>query len=345
MGFDPEYVSRVLRENFEDAKTLFLSPLVAIHYAHLVMLWRRGIVSAADARVLRDALDSISLPAVMATPFDHACDDLFFHLERLLVQACGEDVPGRLPIDRQLTSDLLGFDEPTGNTYGSIATVDYLLESVSAAQVLLVGLGRVVQDLLLWCTREFGYLRLADGLVQGSSIMPQKRNPVALEHARSITSKALGQAAAIVTAVHNTPVGDIVDTEDDLQPLVASMFRDAQRAVALAAASIRGAEFDEERLRAHAEEGGTTLTELADRLVRDHDIPFSKAHALAAAYQAGDVKGAVQRYTPEGGATITSAPQFVEGRPTPGGPAPGETAPAAPPPRGGAARARARVAP
>ena len=87
--------------------------------------------------------------------------------------------------------------------------------------MLLVGLGRVVQDLLLWCTMEFGYLRLADGFVQCSSIMPQKRNPVALEHARAIGSKAVGQAQAIMLAVHNTPFGDIVDTEDDLQPLVA----------------------------------------------------------------------------------------------------------------------------
>ena len=63
--------------------------------------------------------------------------------------------------------------------------------------------------------------------------MPQKRNPVALEHARGIASKALGQASAIVIAVHNTPFGDIVDIEDDLQPLVASMFRDARRAVSL----------------------------------------------------------------------------------------------------------------
>ena len=100
------------------------------------------------------------------------------------------------PIDRGRTSALLGFDGPTGNTYGSIATVDYLLESVSAATVLLVGLGRVVQDLLLWCTAEFGYLRLSDGFVQCSSIMPQKRNPVALEHARAIASKAVGQATA-----------------------------------------------------------------------------------------------------------------------------------------------------
>jgi argininosuccinate lyase len=148
---------------------------------------------------------------------------------------------------------------------------------------------------------------------------------VALEHARSITSKALGQAAAIVTTVHNTPFGDIVDTEDDLQPLVASMFRDAQRAVALVAASIRGTEFDVQRLQAHAEEGGTTSTELADRLVRDHDVPFGKAHAIAAAYLSGDVKGAAQKYTPEELASITSARNFVDVRRTPGGPAPSET--------------------
>src|SRR6185295_10343512 len=86
------------------------------------------------------------------------------------------------PIDRNLTSSLLGFSGPTCNTYGSIATVDYLLESTSATAVMLVGLGRFVQDMLLWSTAEFGYLRLGDGYVQGSSIMPQKRNPVALEH-------------------------------------------------------------------------------------------------------------------------------------------------------------------
>src|SRR6266567_4687522 len=164
------------------------------------------------------------------------------------------------PIDRHLTADLLGFLGPTGNTYGSIATVDYLLESASAASVLLVGLGRFVQDLLLWCTAEFGYVRFGDGFVQSSSIMPQKRNPVAIEHARAIGSKALGQTQAILTSVHNTPFGDIVDTEDDLQPLVFSMFRDATRAVRLVAAALATAEFDAERLEARAADGWTTLT-------------------------------------------------------------------------------------
>jgi argininosuccinate lyase len=139
--------------------------------------------------------------------------------------------------------------------------------------------------------------------------MPQKRNPVALEHARSIVSKALGQAVAVVTAVHNTPFGDIVDTEDDLQPLVASMFRDAQRAVALLAAAIRGAEFDVERMTARATEGGTTLTEVADRLVREKNLPFTKAHAIAAATGSSPISGR----------------EFVDVRRTPGGPAPEET--------------------
>jgi argininosuccinate lyase len=446
VGFDPEYVSQVLNDNFEDAKTLFLSPLMAIHYAHLVMLADCGIVSRGDARAIRDALDAISESDVRRTPYDGTCEDLFFYVERLLVNACGDDVAGRLhtarsrndidmtmyrmrqrefvlrladvslelraalieladrhretlfaahthtqpaqpttvahyllavveqlerdatrlraayestncnplgscaitgtgfPIDRSITSDLLGFARPTGNSYGSIATVDYLLESVSAAAVLLAGLGRVVQDLLLWCTAEFGYLRLADGFVQCSSIMPQKRNPVALEHARAIGSKALGQAMAIMLSVHNTPFGDIVDTEDDLQPLVATTFRDAVRAVTLVGAALRAAEFDVARLAARAGEGGTTLTELADHLVRVHGLPFKTAHAiggrllqaqrqdpgapLAASLAAvsGDLLGAPLRYSDAELAEITSARHFVAVRRSVGGPAPEETA-------------------
>jgi argininosuccinate lyase len=247
------------------------------------------------------------------------------------------------PIDRQLTSDLLGFDGPTGNTYGSIATVDYLLESVSATSVVIAGLGRFVQDLLLWGTLEFGYVRFGDGFVQSSSIMPQKRNPVAIEHARAIGSKALGQAQAIVTAVHNTPFGDIVDTEDDLQPLVSSMFRDAVRAVRLVAAAMQTAEFDAERLEARAGEGGTTLTELADTLAREQDLSFKTAHTIAGKVlrarnnnpQANissvlaavclQTIGRTLPYTAEDLRRILSPRYFVNVRRTLGGPAPEQT--------------------
>jgi argininosuccinate lyase len=449
MRFAPEYVTFVLNDNFEDAKELLLSPLMAIHYAHLVMLTEQSIVSPADARALRDALDRISLDEIRRVKYDGSCEDLFYYIDRLIVAACGEDVAGRLhtarsrndidmtmyrmrqrefilalagasltlrralldladrhretilavhthtqraqpttvahyllavieqlerdgsrmkaaydrtnrnplgacaitgtgfPIDRQLTSDLLGFCGPTGNTYGSIATVDYLLESSSAAAVAAAGLGRFMQDMLLWSTAEFRYLRLGDGFVQGSSIMPQKRNPVAIEHARAIASKALGQAQAILLAVHNTPYGDIVDTEDDLQPLVFSMFRDATRAMNLAAAALATAEFDAPALEARAGDGWTTLTELADTLVRDHGLAFKMAHAIAARLVAGrqrdpnrpladllkdattDLLGKPLAYTDEQLTGILSPRHFVEIRRTHGGPAPEETARAA----------------
>ena len=96
MKFAPEYVTHVLNENFEDAKELLLSPLMAINYAHLVMLAEQGIISAADARALRDALDGISLDRVREVLYDGTYEDLFFYIERLIDQACGEDIAGRL---------------------------------------------------------------------------------------------------------------------------------------------------------------------------------------------------------------------------------------------------------
>jgi argininosuccinate lyase len=204
-----------------------------------------------------------------------------------------------------------------------------------------------VQDLLLWSTAEFDYLHLGDGFVQGSSIMPQKRNPVAIEHARAIGSKALGQTQAILTSVHNTPFGDIVDTEDDLQPLVFSMFRDAIRMVKLLAAALRTAGFDAAALEARAGDGWTTLTELADTLARDRGLPFRVAHEVAgrlvqarlsapAASLSSLLRDVSAALLPEPIVyddaelqQILSPRHFVNVRTTYGGPAPSETAAAA----------------
>jgi argininosuccinate lyase len=443
--FSPDYVRIVLNENFEDAKAQFLVPLMAINYAHLVMLADQKIVGREEAAAIRKALDGISVDEVRTVQYDGTYEDLFFYIDRLVAAGCGEEAAGRLhtarsrndidmtmyrmsqrqlilavlegtlalrraligladrhrdavfaahthtqpaqpstiahyllavveqlerdavrlkaahastnqnplgacaitgtgfPIDRERTAALLGFDGTTGNTFGSIATVDYLMESVSATAVMLIGLGRVVQDLLLWCTVEFGYLRLADGFVQGSSIMPQKRNPVALEHARAIGSKALGQATGVMTAVHNTPFGDIVDTEDDLQPLVAQMFKDAARAVSLVAAAMTDATFDVDKLAERAGQNWITVTELADTLTRDHGLPFKAGHTIATRLVAAsrtssaapmatllrevskDVVGKEIVYTDAQLAEILSPRQFVEVRKTYGGPSPSET--------------------
>src|SRR5438093_13715145 len=90
MPFAPEYVTYVLNENFEDAKELFLAPLMAIHYAHLVMLADRGIVGREDAHALRAALDSISQAEVRRAAYDGTCEDLFFYVERLIITECGD---------------------------------------------------------------------------------------------------------------------------------------------------------------------------------------------------------------------------------------------------------------
>ena len=96
MRFAPEYVTYVLNENFEDAKALLLSPMMAINYAHLVMLASQGIVSPQDARALREALDGISQDEIRRVAYDGTYEDLFCYVERLVLQACGDDVAGRL---------------------------------------------------------------------------------------------------------------------------------------------------------------------------------------------------------------------------------------------------------
>jgi argininosuccinate lyase len=193
--------------------------------------------------------------------------------------ACAITTTG-FPIDRDRTSTLLGFEGLQVNSYGAIAAVDYIAESASAVATSLLSLGKLVQDLLTWSTVEYGFLTLSDGYVQCSSIMPQKRNPVALEHTRILASRGLAEAQALFTAMHNTPFGDIVDSEDDLQPLIFLMFEDARRAWSLVGPALRGAKFDRDRLRERAGRHFLTVTELADTLVREERISFHEAHKL-----------------------------------------------------------------
>ncbi len=211
--------------------------------------------------------------------------------------------------------------------------------------MLLAGLGRFVQDLLLWCTAEFGYLRLGDGFVQGSSIMPQKRNPVALEHARAIGSKALGQAQAIVTDASTTRRSATSSTpRTTCSRSCSSMFRDATRAVTLVAAAMRTAEFDARAARG-ARRRRLDDADRAGRHAGARSRPaFQTAHAIAGrlmAAQAADagrppaellaevsrgLTGAAIRYSEEELAEILSPRHFVNVRRTWGGPAPEETA-------------------
>ena len=203
----------------------------------------------------------------------------FATVNRSPLGACAITTTG-FPIDRYYTATLLGFEGLQSNSYGAIAATDYLTETAGAVATAMVNLGRVTQDLLLWCTAEFGYLRLSDAWVQISSIMPQKRNPVPLEHVRALASKALAQAQGVLTGLHNTPFGDINDAEDDIQPLALSAMADAVRAINLFAGVLEDCEVNTERMAERSHADFLTATELADTLVRLEGVSFREAHQV-----------------------------------------------------------------
>ncbi len=257
----------------------------------------------------------------------------FATVNRNPLGACAITTTG-FPIDRQLTTELLGFEGLQLNSFGAIAATDYVTETSGAIATCMVNLGKVTQDFLLWCTAEFGFLRVADAWVQISSIMPQKRNPVAFEHVRILASKALGHSQSVLIASHNTPFGDIVDSEDDLQPLVFAMTAEALRALRLFGGVAASCEVNVARMAERANADFLSVTELADTLVRNEQLSFRDAHHIVSA-AVRELRG---KYSPEAmvdavlSANTLKTPRaallkaldpvhFVEVRRIPGGPA------------------------
>ena len=253
----------------------------------------------------------------------------FQTINRSPLGACAITTTG-FPIDRYFTAEVLGFEGLQLNSYGAIAATDYVTETAGVIATAMVNLGKFVQDLLLWCNPALNFLRLSDAWVQISSIMPQKRNPVALEHTRVLASKALAQAQGVFTMAHNTPFGDIVDSEDDLQPLVFSMTTDATRALRLFGGLLSDCEIDTARLEERAHADFLTVTELADTLVRKEGMSFHDAHTVVSTTVRNATDGmvhALRRFAPnvtlsdEAILEALDPRHFVDIRGIPGGPA------------------------
>ena len=183
-------------------------------------------------------------------------------------------------INRDRMKELLGFDEVIENAWDAVAGADYLGEAAIVIQLAALNLGRISQDLLQWATQEFNTFRLASPYVQVSSIMPQKRNPVAIEHTRSLLSSVLGDASTVLQMMHNTPFGDIVDTEDDMQPYLWRAISNLQGVYKLFGSYIVTMEINKEQLLQRAKMSFANVTELADSLVRAESISFRKSHQL-----------------------------------------------------------------
>ena len=186
------------------------------------------------------------------------------------------------PIDRARMADLLGFDGPLINSYGCIASVDYVTGLYSAVKLVFLHLGRVVQDLAFWSSFEVGQLYVPNALVQISSIMPQKRNPVPIEHMRHLASVTCGRCDMVINTMHNTPFTDMNDSEGEVQQAGYDAFVSAGRVLDLLAAFLPACSINAAKVRRNSDAASITITELADTLVRDEGLTFRQSHEIAA---------------------------------------------------------------
>jgi argininosuccinate lyase len=202
------------------------------------------------------------------------------HLDHCPMGAAAITTSG-FPINRDRMAELLGFEDPLLNSYGCIASVDYVTGLYSAMKLVFLHLGRVVQDMAFWSAFEVGQLYVPNALVQVSSIMPQKRNPVPIEHLRHLASVTVGRCDMVVNTMHNTPFTDMNDSEGEVQQAGYAAFESGGRVLDLLAAFIPACSINAARVRKTTDAACITITELADTLVRDEGLTFRAAHEIA----------------------------------------------------------------
>ncbi|PCI87560.1 MAG: argininosuccinate lyase [Hyphomicrobiales bacterium] len=186
------------------------------------------------------------------------------------------------PIDRHQMAELLGFKAPLQNSYSCIAAVDYVTALYSAIKLTFLHLGRLVQDCQFWSSFEVQQLYVPNSFVQISSIMPQKRNPVPIEHLRLLSSITVGRCDTMVNIMHNTPFTDMNDSEGEVQQAGYGAFETGNRVLKLLAAFIPALSINAQAVSDNTDKSCITVTELADQLVRGEGLSFRQAHEVAA---------------------------------------------------------------
>ena len=186
------------------------------------------------------------------------------------------------PIDRAMTANALGFDGPTANSLDSVSDRDFALDYLMAAAQTALHLSRLAEEFIIWASQPFGFVRLPDSLSTGSSIMPQKKNPDAAELVRGHSGRIVGCLTALMITMKGLPLAYSKDMQDDKPPVFEAA---GLLTLCLAAMTgmVEGTTFRTERMRAAAELGFATATDLADWLVRQADIPFREAHHITGA--------------------------------------------------------------
>jgi argininosuccinate lyase len=182
-------------------------------------------------------------------------------------------------LDREATAKTLGFDRPTANSLDSVSDRDFALDYLSAAAQCSLHLSRLAEELIVWASPQFGFVKLSDAFSTGSSIMPQKRNPDAAELVRGHSGRIIGCLTSLMVTMKGLPLAYSKDMQDDKEPVfeAADLLTISLQALG---GMIETCEFVPERMRAAADQGFSTATDLADWLVREAGVPFREAHHI-----------------------------------------------------------------
>jgi argininosuccinate lyase len=186
------------------------------------------------------------------------------------------------PIDRKMTAKALGFDRPTANSLDSVADRDFALEALSAATICAVHLSRLAEEIVLWMTPQFGFVKLSDAFTTGSSIMPQKKNPDAAELVRAKVGRMLGSFTQLAVVMKGLPLTYSKDMQEDKVPTFEA-FDALELSLGAMAGMVADLEPNREKMAAAAGAGFSTATDLADWLVRELNLPFRDAHHVTGA--------------------------------------------------------------
>ena len=181
------------------------------------------------------------------------------------------------PIDRHDTAKALGFDRPTRNSLDTVADRDFVLETLSAAAICAIHLSRLAEEIVIWSTSQFRFVKLSDKFTTGSSIMPQKRNPDAAELMRAKPGRIIGALLALLTVMKGLPLTYSKDMQEDKEPAF-DAFDNLSLSLAAATGMVNDMVPNEAEMRKAAASGFSTATDLADWLVRTLKMPFREAH-------------------------------------------------------------------
>jgi argininosuccinate lyase len=180
-------------------------------------------------------------------------------------------------LDRDMTAKALGFDAPMANSLDAVSARDFALEALAAAAILSVHLSRLAEELVLWVSPAFGFVKLSDRFTTGSSIMPQKRNPDAAELVRAKTGRIFGALQGLLTVMKGLPLAYAKDMQEDKELTFLGLDA-AELSLRAMTGMIRDLAVNAKAMRKAADTGFATSTDLADWLVRVAGLPFREAH-------------------------------------------------------------------